>query len=73
MSALADIQKMVEAGTDPESVLNPAEKEAAERARKEEEEREKVEQEDSRQRQRQRAAGQGVGNKEDEAFDVDDL
>lgn len=71
MSALADIQKMVEAGRDPASVLTPEEKEAAERARKEEEERERIAQEESR--QRQRAGGQGGSARDIETFDVDDL
>ena len=71
LSALADIQKMVEAGRDPGSVLTPEQREAAEKARKEEEERGRLEEEEKR--QKQRASGHGGNTQNSETFDVDDL
>ncbi|KAI7174198.1 hypothetical protein KC352_g24450, partial [Hortaea werneckii] len=41
--ALGEIQKMVEAGRDPASVLSPAEQAEADKRRAEEEERERLE------------------------------
>lgn len=48
--ALADIQRMVESGKDPASVLSAAEQAEADRNKKEEEERERLEQEERERR-----------------------
>ena len=48
--ALADIQRMTEAGRDPASVLSPAEQAEADRIRAEEEERERLEEQERERR-----------------------
>lgn len=73
MSALADIQKMVEAGKDPGRVLHADDKEAAERERSAQEDRERAEQEERARRQNAYRNAAGRDQVESDTFDVDDL
>ena len=77
--ALGQIQRMVEAGRDPASVLSPEEALEAARRKAEEAEREKAEEEEMERRRRAifdegsmgRGGGRGRGVVEDDVFDPD--
>jgi hypothetical protein len=73
--ALAEIQKMVESGVDPASVLSPEEQAEADRRKGEEEERERKEEEERARRRKE--AFEGYGRRqtlaEEVPFNPDDL
>ncbi|CZT14178.1 uncharacterized protein RCC_00152 [Ramularia collo-cygni] len=73
--ALAGIQKMIESGVDPASVLSPEQQAEAERLKGEEEERERKTEEDRAKRRREAFEGYGRRQtvQEDAPFNPDDL
>lgn len=70
--ALADIQRMIEDGRDPTSLLSPEEQAEADRRKAEEEERERLEQEERSRRRMSVSAAQGSRNRPD-VFNPDDM
>lgn len=70
--ALADIQRMIEDGRDPNSLLSPEEQAEADRKKAEEEERERVEQEERSRRRLSMSAAQGNRARPD-VFNPDDM
>lgn len=69
--ALADIQRMIDAGKDPASVLSATEQAEADRLKAEEDEREKQE-EEARQRRRMSMYSGGGRAAQDDVFDPDE-
>lgn len=70
--ALADVQRMIEDGRDPTSLLSPEEQAEADRRKAEEEERERLEQEERSRRRLSISAAQGSRNRPD-VFNPDDM
>lgn len=70
--ALADIQRMIEDGRDPSSMLSPEEQAEADKRRAEEEERERLEQEERSRRRLSISAAQGSRARPD-VFNPDDM
>lgn len=73
--ALAGIQKMIESGVDPESVLSPEQQAKADRLKGEEEERERKAEEERAKRRREAFEGYGRRQtvQEEVPFNPDDL
>lgn len=73
--ALADIQKMIESGIDPASVLSPEQQAEADRLKDEEEERERKEEEERTKRRKEAFEGYGRRQtvQEEVPFNPDDL
>lgn len=70
--ALADIQRLIDAGKDPASVLSAAEQAEADRVKAEEEEREKQEEVERERRRMSMYPGGGRAAAQDDVFDPDE-
>jgi hypothetical protein len=70
--ALADIQRMIEDGRDPTSMLSPEEQAEADKKKAEEEESERLEQEERNRRRLSISAAQGNRARPD-VFNPDDM